>query len=96
MRLVPLGDIKPCFCILFTCRKTALSKYKLPLLAEVQWLSEWWWCSRAQRPIKGRHRSGVGSSWGPQENGMTTHSGILIWRIPWTEAAVHGVTKSRT
>ena len=21
----------------------------------------------------------------PLENGMTTHSGILAWRIPWTE-----------
>ena len=21
----------------------------------------------------------------PQENGMTTHSSILAWRIPWTE-----------
>ena len=27
---------------------------------------------------------------------MTTHSSILAWKIPWREAAVHGVTKSRT
>ena len=46
------------------------------------------------------------------EKGMTTHSSILAWRIPWTEeptvllwaqsysslqwATVHGVTKSQT
>ena len=28
------------------------------------------------------------------EEGMATHSSILAWRIPWTEAAVHEVTKS--
>ena len=36
----------------------------------------------------------------PLEEGMATHSSILVWRIPWTEkpggATVHGVTKSRT
>ena len=36
----------------------------------------------------------------PLEKGMTTHSSIFAWRIPWTEepsgAAVHGVAKSRT
>ena len=32
------------------------------------------------------------------EEGMTTHSGILAWRIPWSEGlhTVHGVAKSRT
>ena len=34
------------------------------------------------------------------EEGMTTYSRILAWRIPWTEepdgATVHGVAKSRT
>ena len=30
------------------------------------------------------------------ENGMTTHSSILAWIIPWTEATVHGITKSWT
>ena len=29
----------------------------------------------------------------PQEEGMAIHSSILAWRIPWTEATVHGVTK---
>ena len=33
---------------------------------------------------------------GPLEKEMATHSGILTWRIPWTEAAVGGVTKNRT
>ena len=33
------------------------------------------------------------------EKGMATHSGILTWRIPWTEEPgwlVSGVTKSHT
>ena len=33
----------------------------------------------------------------PLENGSTTHSSILAWRIPWTEepggATIHQVTK---
>ena len=29
----------------------------------------------------------------PLEMGMATHSMVLAWRIPWTEATVHGVTK---
>ena len=35
----------------------------------------------------------------PLEKGMATYSGILAWRIPWTEepmAMVHGVVKSQT
>ena len=35
----------------------------------------------------------------PLEKEVATHSGILAWRIPWTEAwqaTVHGVTKSQT
>ena len=32
----------------------------------------------------------------PLEEGMATHSNILAWRIPWTEATVHGVTKRQT
>ena len=36
----------------------------------------------------------------PLEKGITTHSSILAWRIPWTEEPgrldrVHGVTKSQ-
>ena len=30
------------------------------------------------------------------EKGMATHSSILAWRIPWTEATENGVAKSRT
>ena len=30
------------------------------------------------------------------EKGMATHSSTLAWKIPWTEAAVHGVSKSWT
>ena len=37
---------------------------------------------------------------GPLEKGMTTHSGIVAWRIPWTEGPGRlqsmGVTKDRT
>ena len=32
----------------------------------------------------------------PMEKGMATHSSILAWRIPWTEAIVHWVPTSRT
>ena len=33
----------------------------------------------------------------PLEKGMATHTpGILAWIIPWTEATIHGVTKSQT
>ena len=32
----------------------------------------------------------------PLEKGMAIHSSILAWRIPWTDATVHGVTKSQT
>ena len=36
---------------------------------------------------------------GPLEKGMSTHSSILAWEIPWTEepggATVHRVTKSQ-
>ena len=36
----------------------------------------------------------------PPEKGMATHSGILAWKISWTEepwrATVHGVAKSQT
>ena len=36
----------------------------------------------------------------PLEKGMTTHSSILAWRIPWTEESgrliAHGVAKNQT
>ena len=32
----------------------------------------------------------------PLEEGMAIHSIILAWRIPWTEAPVHGVTEGWT
>ena len=32
----------------------------------------------------------------PLEKEMATHSTILAWKIPWTEATVRGVAKSRT
>ena len=32
----------------------------------------------------------------PLEKEMASHSSILSWRIPWTEATVHGLAKSRT
>ena len=31
----------------------------------------------------------------PLEKGMATHSSVLAWRIPWTEATVHGVANSQ-
>ena len=30
------------------------------------------------------------------EKEMATHSSILDWRIPWTEATVHGIAESDT
>ena len=32
----------------------------------------------------------------PLEKEMATHSSVLAWRTPWTEAIVHWVTKSQT
>ena len=32
----------------------------------------------------------------PLEKEVATHSSILAWTIPWTEATVHGVSKSQT
>ena len=36
----------------------------------------------------------------PLEEGMATHSNILVWRVPWTEepvwAIVHRVANSQT
>ena len=32
----------------------------------------------------------------PLEEGTTTHSRILAWRIPWTEELAHRVAKSQT
>ena len=31
----------------------------------------------------------------PLEKGMTIHPSTLAWRIPWTEATVHGIAKSQ-
>ena len=33
---------------------------------------------------------------GVTEKAMAPHSSTLAWKIPWTEATVHGVAKSRT
>ena len=32
----------------------------------------------------------------PLEKEMATHSSVLVWRIPWMGATVHGVAKSWT
>ena len=32
----------------------------------------------------------------PLEKGTATHSSIFAWRIPWTEATVHGVAELDT
>ena len=29
----------------------------------------------------------------PLEKGLSTHSSILAWRVPWTEATVYGIAK---
>ena len=45
-----------------------------------------WWLSGKEPPCQYR-RFQVRSldSEDPLEKGMTTHSSILVWRIPWTE-----------
>ena len=30
----------------------------------------------------------------PLKKGMATHSSILAWEIPWTEATVHGLQRA--
>ena len=51
------------------------------------------------RAIQETHVRSLGQE-DPLEKGMTTHSSILTWRIPWTEEPgglqVHGVAKSQT
>ena len=32
----------------------------------------------------------------PLEKEMATHTSTLTWKIPWMEAIIHGVSKSRT
>ena len=39
--------------------------------------------TKERKPVFGEHLLGVSED--PLEKGMTTHSGILAWRIPWTE-----------
>ena len=34
--------------------------------------------------------------WEDLEKGMAVYCSILAWRIPWTEATVHGVAESDT
>ena len=43
-------------------------------------------------PVMQETRVGSLGQEDPLEKGMATHSSILAWRIPWTEATVHGVT----
>ena len=49
---------------------------------------------------KGRDVGPIPGSGRRLEEGMATHSGILAWRIPWTEEpgglhTVHGVAKNQ-
>ena len=47
----------------------------------------------------GRDLDSIPGSEDPLEEGMATHSSILAWKIPWTEAwqdAVHRVEKGWT
>ena len=42
------------------------------------------------------HETWVQSLEDPLEEGLSTHSSILAWRVPWTEepGGLHGVAKS--
>ena len=53
---------------------------------------EWW---RIHLPLQEMQEQWVWSLGQEDslEEKMATHSSILAWKIPWTEATVHGVTK---
>ena len=56
-----------------------------------------WWLSKESARNAGDLGSILGED--PLEKGMATHSSILAWRIPWTEAwrtTVHGDAKRQT
>ena len=44
-------------------------------------------------PVSARDTGSIPGQEDPLEEGMATHSSVLAWRVPWTEATVHGVTK---
>ena len=58
------------------------------------------WASLLVQTVESACNAGDLGWEGPLEEGMTTHSSILAWRIPMDRgpwrATVHGVTKSRT
>ena len=47
-----------------------------------------WWL-RTHLPMQKTWAQSLGGE-DPPEEGMTMHSNILAWRIPWTEELVHG------
>ena len=57
------------------------------------WNITWKDCLQCRRPgLKIRKILGQED---PLEKGMTTHSSILAWEIPW-QATAHGIAKSWT
>ena len=59
------------------------------------------WASLMAQTLK--NLSAMGETWvsslcweDPLKKGTENHSNILAWRIPWTQATVHGIAKSRT
>ena len=62
-----------------------------------------WLRAQTVKSLTARQETGIQSlgQEDPLEKGIKTHSGILAWRIPWTEEpggcfTVLGVAKSRT
>ena len=68
---------------------------------EEKYLYVYIWASLVAQPVKNmpamQETPVLSLGWkDPREKEMVTHSTILVWRIPWTEVTVHGVSKSWT
>jgi len=58
-----------------------------------------WWLRGKKLPANAGDTGSICGSQGPLEKGMSTHSSILAWKIPWTGAwwaTVQGLQKSPT
>ena len=57
--------------------------------------AQWWGICRLMQEVQEMQVRPLGQE-DPLEEDTATHSSILAWKIPWTWATVHGVTKSWT
>ena len=67
---------------------------------EEKYLYVYIWASLVAQPVKNlpamQEIPVLSLGWEDPQEEMVTHFSILVWRIPWTEATVHGVKKSWT